>query len=116
LRHRLLFTLLAALLGVFGARALACGFAADSGIAWVVGGAQETQLQGAPAPFAPHHADLPSDAELASAQDSPDDEELADLAGGLLGHVQRPMQRGPVSIELEPSHAPSTQLDRPPRA
>lgn len=116
LLRQLPFMLLAALLavasGLFGARTGFCGAAADSG----AGFAQESRLHGAPAPVAPLHADLPADAELASAEDSPDDEELADLGAGLLGRVQRPMQHAPVRIQLEPAHAPSTQLDRPPRA
>jgi hypothetical protein len=120
-RQRLLFSLLAALFavgsGLFGARALACGSAADSGSAVFALGSlsQGAQLHGVPAPAAPQRADLPADTELSAAEDSPDDEELADMASGLLGHVQRLMQRAPASIQLEPAHAPSTQLDRPPR-
>ena len=62
-----------------------------------------------PAPAAPALA-------VSGAEEGADYEELANLTASSLGDVRLPPLYGPASIQLEPSHAPCAQLDRPPRA
>lgn len=131
LRIRLLFSLLTALLvagiGQGGARAQDCGSADQSGAAPVAScaggsaaltsadGERAAKLERSSAPSAPAHGEQPGSADGVS-EDSPDDEELADLAASALIRAHAPLLHAPASIQLEPAHAPSTQLDRPPRA
>jgi len=131
LRKRLLFALLTAVAAVYGwasgaqahvsdrvsaMDAQLSAVAADVGPHNVVHSASEAgqfRVERAPAPVNPIPA--APDMNDVSAEDAPDDEELADMAANPLGHVHGALQTGPASIQLEPSHAPSTQLDRPPR-
>lgn len=118
LRIRLLLGLLTALVVTgswpSGARAEECGSPAQDRAS--LAHPQPNMLQGSQLPDSPLHGEQPGTAALVSAEDSPDDEELAVVAPCWLGRARELMQLGPASIQLEPAHAPSTQLDRPPRA
>jgi hypothetical protein len=122
LRLRLVFSMLTMLVGVYACVWPGAVQAQDSvsethaqHSVHVSAQAQASLLQPAQLPAAPLHEPANEMSDVQSVEDSPDDEEFADVAKWLESRVLAFVQRGPASIQLESSHAPSTQLDRPPR-
>lgn len=111
LRLRLVFSMLTAFLGVsVGVYAWPGAVQAQDSVA-----SQAAQLRSAQLPTAPQDEPAHQMSDVQSAEDSPDDEEFADMSRRPLGRAPAFLQCGPASLQLEPSHAPSTGLDRPPR-
>jgi hypothetical protein len=112
LRLRLVFSMLTAF-----AAAYACSWGGVSE-AYAQPAAQlaDAGIHAAQLPTGPLHLAAPELADAVSGEDTPDDEELADLSKSLLGRAHALVACAPASLQLEPSHTPSTQLDRPPRA